>query len=132
MSGQTKKVWEQLSTIQKRVTIIMLLLTGLTAMGGLAWAGFEGIDSLATETEAAAYATTGDIAVMKRLDSHIRQNTESNNRSEVLRLRREIRRLEAEEGQEGLSHAKKTQIKNDIKYYGDLIECIRGGKELCY
>lgn len=130
------KAWEEFSKFQKWVTAISATLASVVAIGAFA---FSGYDHFATKS----YTDAGDNRVETTLIAadqeaaeelhHVEQNLMvSANRAEIWRAKREIKRLQRNRVQEGLTVTDIMLIDSDIAEYKDLIDCIRDGKELCY
>lgn len=110
--------WTNLGIVEKRVAVIAGLVSGLLVIGGAAWAGGSAI-ALDYEVDAKIAAVEDKLST-------------SLNRSEILRLKREIKRLQQQLENPDLTHSQRVRIENDIKEYQELIACIRAGQELCY
>lgn len=53
------------------------------------------------------------------------------NRSEILRLRREVKRLERDKLNPNLSLFEITSLQTDIDFYNGVIKCIQAGHKVC-
>ena len=71
------------------------------------------------------------LGVSKSLEESNSRLTDSIDRSEVLRLRREIKRLKSDNNNPNISVFEMNQNTIDIEYYEDVIECIQAQRKNC-
>jgi hypothetical protein len=71
------------------------------------------------------------LRVSKLLEESNARLTDSIDRSEVLRLRREIKRLKQDNNDPNISVFEINQNQIDIEYYEDVIECIQAQQKNC-
>ena len=117
--------WSDLFTAEKRVKSIAGLLAATVAIAGTCYAAY---DHFSTDAERKA----DDAKLRKALEEHEQTVVVSNNRAEIWRAKREIKRLERDRIHPDNTDLDNALIESDIKEYQDLIDCIREGKELCY
>ncbi len=118
------KAWTEFTKVQKILSTCSAFLTAVVVIGGMIVGAYF---HFATRV----YADAGDQATMSTLQEHIEQNTMSSDRSEILRLQREIKRLNREKRSPVMNDADKAVVDEDIEYYNGIITCIREGNTLC-
>ncbi len=130
------KTWDNLTKLQKVLGSIVIIIASIVAMWNYVYSGY---DHFATK----AYADNGDRVVQlasaegdeslaKELHDYQRQSVISDNRAEIWRAKREIKRLTRDLTATDLGPGERVLIEADIKEFEGLIDCIQDNKDLCY
>ena len=119
------KFWEDLSIVQRRLTMVSGILVASIAIFGTLFAGY-GHFSTDVEREEA-------IAEVRQEQKDFEQTIAvTGNRAEINRSKREINRINAKLLDQTLSILEITLLEQQKEDYEKLINCIREGKALCY
>jgi len=119
------KFWEGLSVLQRRVTMVSMLLAGTIAIATVAAAGYQ---HFSTDAEREFV-----VAQLRQEQRDFEQTIAvTGNRAEINRSKREINRINAELLDPKLSPRKIALLKQQKEDYEKLISCIRSGNQLCY
>lgn len=118
------KLWDRMGTWKVRLGALSGVLTALVAIGGLIWTGTS---VLATDKEVEEIVAK----VEEKLDSHIQQQIEADNRAAIQRAYAEIRQIDFQLLDENLPFDKRTFLEYSKQELKDLIACIQDGKQLC-
>jgi len=130
------KAWQEFNRIEKAVATLAAFIIACGIIFGALWGGYDHFATKAYsdsgDTTVKENAATADKKLLTELHTYQEQQLISDNRAEIWRAKREIKRLNRSKRTGDLTVMDVILIDEDIKDFTDLIECIKGDKELCY
>ena len=128
--------WTGLTKVEKAVAGIAATIVSVALIWNYMYSGYDHFATKAyadeQDTEVKKELKAVDAEIKKELYTYQEQQLVSDNRAEIWRAKREIKRLNRAKREPDQSVMDIVLIDEDIKDYEDLIECITDRKELCY
>jgi hypothetical protein len=111
------KIWEKLSTWQKRATTLSALASAVAAMAGMLWVG---ANAFATDKEVVAEVSK----VEHKLEQYIVNKT-------LYDARRSLQQVKFQLLDPGISDAQRQLLEESKKELQHIITCVQSGNEHC-